>query len=437
METSTQIERYKQLTKYTDQTATFNTCLLLIAWIMTGYASVLAALIYSLVSVFPPLINLFFTIKVPTKVGGENLPLKGGDNEVLTGFIHVLFIASSAVFLMFNGVSALINGNAIPFDYLAIVIMIFANIVIIVSVLLQCYFFKKAKSVSNKANLLNYRASLIINMTVLFVILLKYFGWNWVDGVLAIIVSFYISHRAWKEGSVILGDFIPSSDFGVVSDEVKEILNKRLGLLKIRVGTINESPIKGLYEVVTDKENIYYISENGQFLVNGDIYNIDNEIKKLKNSELDALCEHKGDNHLSQISTFEKDMIVYKADVEKHIIIVFIDVSCSSCKKLHADIPNYNKAGITVCYLAFPRGGKNSDAYSKMVSIWCSDEPKVAMDREMENYPIPLLSYSNTVIEQYNLGIALGNAGTPTLFLNNGVILPGYLPVNLLLKALQ
>ena len=55
----------------------------------------------------------------------------------------------------------------------------------------------------------------------------------------------------------------------------------------------------------------------------------------------------------------------------------------------------------------------------------------------MENYPIPLLSYSNTVIEQYDLGIALGNAGTPTLFLNNGVILSGYLPVNLLLKALQ
>ena len=437
METSTQIERYKQLTKHTDQAAILNTCLLLIAWIMTGYASVLAALIYSLVSIFPPLINLLLTIKVPTKLGGEKRSFKGGDNEVLTGFIHVLFIASSAVFLMFSGISSLINGNEMPFDYIAVVIVFFVNIVIIVSVLLQFNVSKKTKSMSNKAGLLNYRVSLIINTTVLLVILLKYFDWNWADGVFAIIVSFYISHQAWKEGEGILGDFIPSSELVFFSDDVKEILNKRLALLKIRVGTINESPIKGLYEVVSDKGDIYYISENGQFLVNGDIYNIDYEIKKLKNSEPEALCDNEGDQHLSQISKFEKDMIVYKADVEKHIIIVFIDVSCSSCKKLHADIPNYNKAGITICYLAFPLGGKASDAYCKMVSIWCSDEPKVAMDREMGDYPIPLLSYSNTVIEQYNLGIALGNAGTPTLFLNNGVILSGYLPVNLLLKALQ
>ena len=50
-------------------------------------------------------------------------------------------------------------------------------------------------------------------------------------------------------------------------------------------------------------------------------------------------------------------MIVYKAPNEKHSITVFTDISCGYCRKLHRELNDLLDAGITVKYLAFPRGG--------------------------------------------------------------------------------
>ena len=53
-------------------------------------------------------------------------------------------------------------------------------------------------------------------------------------------------------------------------------------------------------------------------------------------------------------------MIVYPAKNEKHVVTVFIDISCHYCHLLHQQIKEYNELGITVRYLAFPRAGLNS-----------------------------------------------------------------------------
>jgi len=235
---------------------------------------------------------------------------------------------------------------------------------------------------------------------------------------------------------IFMGLFISSNSYAAVSQEVSDLLTKKLSALNVKVQAINESPVKGLYEVVSDGA-VYYISENGQHLINGNIYDIDNGMENLTTTKVEALRRDNTAKYFVKIKEFEKDMIVYKADNEKYVVTAFTDTSCPYCRKLHADIPDYNKAGITIRYLAFPRGGKNSNAYHKMVSIWCSDEPKVAMDREKSHRSIPSLSCDNTVIDQYNLGVSLGITGTPTLFLSNGTALPGYLPADRLLQVLQ
>ncbi|MDC9435736.1 thioredoxin fold domain-containing protein, partial [Clostridioides difficile] len=65
---------------------------------------------------------------------------------------------------------------------------------------------------------------------------------------------------------------------------------------------------------------------------------------------------------MSQLNALEKEMIVYKAPDEKHVITVFTDITCGYCHKLHEEMKDYNALGITVRYLAFPRQGLESQA---------------------------------------------------------------------------
>ena len=236
--------------------------------------------------------------------------------------------------------------------------------------------------------------------------------------------------------ALIVGLLISSSSFAAVSNEINESLIKKLESLKVDVDSISESPVKGLYEIVSQGA-IYYISENGQYLLNGDIFDLDNRMNNLTSTKVAEIRKANAAEHFVKIKDFEKDMIVYKADNEKYVVTAFTDTSCPYCQKLHAEIADYNKLGITIRYLAFPRGGERSNAYRKMVSIWCSDDPKSAMDDEKSNRSIKSLSCDNTVIDQYNLGVSLGITGTPTLFLEDGTAMPGYLPAENLLQAIE
>lgn len=245
-----------------------------------------------------------------------------------------------------------------------------------------------------------------------------------------------ISNLKKSVSALIVGIMLSSNSFAAVSKQVTEVLTQKLQSLKVEVQSINESPIKGLYEVVSEGA-IYYISENGQFLISGNIYDVDNAMLNLTSTKLDQIRRENTKEHFAKIKSFEKDMIIYKADNEKYVITVFTDITCAYCKKLHSEMADYNKLGITIRYLAFPRGGEKSNAYHNMVSIWCSDDPKSAMDDAKRGRGIKTMSCDNNVLEQYKLGIALGITGTPTMFLEDGTAMPGYLPAARLLEALQ
>ncbi|MFO1474620.1 MAG: thioredoxin fold domain-containing protein [Lysobacterales bacterium] len=65
----------------------------------------------------------------------------------------------------------------------------------------------------------------------------------------------------------------------------------------------------------------------------------------------------------------QSDRIVFRAPNAKHAVVVFTDVECGFCRKFHSQIADYNKAGITVEYMAFPRAGIGSPDYDTMVSV--------------------------------------------------------------------
>jgi thiol:disulfide interchange protein DsbC len=48
---------------------------------------------------------------------------------------------------------------------------------------------------------------------------------------------------------------------------------------------------------------------------------------------------------MKNLNALEKEMIVYKAPQEKHVITVFTDITCGYCHKLHEEMKDYNALG--------------------------------------------------------------------------------------------
>jgi len=76
-----------------------------------------------------------------------------------------------------------------------------------------------------------------------------------------------------------------------------------------------------------------------------------------------------------KIAQFRDSMIEYKADNEKYAVTVFTDITCGYCVRLHQEMKEYNKRGITVRYLAFPRQGPSGQVADNMAKIWCAADP--------------------------------------------------------------
>ncbi|HSG92514.1 MAG TPA: thioredoxin fold domain-containing protein, partial [Methylotenera sp.] len=99
----------------------------------------------------------------------------------------------------------------------------------------------------------------------------------------------------------------------------------------------------------------------------------------------------------------------------------------------------YNALGIGIRYMAFPRAGVESESAKKLVQVWCSKDPKQAMtdakaEREIKDATV---CKDNPVIAHFEIGQRLGVEGTPALFLENGQMLPGYVPPERLREILD
>jgi len=171
----------------------------LIAWIMTGSTSVLAALTDSLMDVTTSIINLL-AIRIALQPADDEHRFGHGKAESLAGLAQAAFISGSAMFLIFNGISALVNNRQIVATDVGIAVMLFSVLVTFSLVLFQSYIVKKTGSMAIKADSLHYRTDIALNGAVLLALVLAGLGWDWADGVFAMAVSIYILHGAWEIG---------------------------------------------------------------------------------------------------------------------------------------------------------------------------------------------------------------------------------------------
>jgi len=192
---------------------------------------------------------------------------------------------------------------------------------------------------------------------------------------------------------------------------------------------IGPSPIPGLYEVVYGP-NVVYVTGDGRFMVQGDVV----DLKTRSN-----LTEKKRDEaRVGALETLGEDsMIVYGPADAKHTVTVFTDIDCGYCQKLHREINTYSDQGIRIRYLSYPRSGIPSKSYDKATAVWCSADRNQALTDAKAGRSVNAEQCDNPVREHYVLGRMFAISGTPTLILENGTMVPGYVSAKSLREMIE
>lgn len=196
----------------------------------------------------------------------------------------------------------------------------------------------------------------------------------------------------------------------------------------VEVTQVRPSPLTGIYEVSLGPK-ILYMSEDGRFVFSGDLMDLQ-ERRNLSE-------ERRSEARLEAFARSGTDrMIEFGPKNPKHVMYVYTDVDCTYCRRFHQEIGVLNKAGIAVRYLAYPRAGIGSDSYKKAVSVWCAKDQQQALTDAKAGKKIKSANCDNPVAEHFAMGQAMGVRGTPTIILDNGEELGGYVPAKELIKLL-
>ncbi|WP_445768850.1 thioredoxin fold domain-containing protein [Rheinheimera sp.] len=230
----------------------------------------------------------------------------------------------------------------------------------------------------------------------------------------------------------------PSLSKSEVSLKLQQISSSHPQPLKVQ--DVEESPLPGFYQVITDK-GIIYASVDGKHLLSGTVHLFQPGMQDLTKQRL--LIERE-----KEINVLKGDFITYRAPQQKHEVIVFYDTTCGFCHKLHSEINQYLAQGITIHYAAFPRNGVydprtpgvKTEGYKLLQDIWCSEDSNknLAFNLASKGTSLPRKQCDTSIERQFNLGVKLGIEGTPAIVSMRGdVIVPGYAPAASLKQRLE
>jgi thiol:disulfide interchange protein DsbC len=195
-------------------------------------------------------------------------------------------------------------------------------------------------------------------------------------------------------------------------------------------GDLRAAPVPGLYEY-RQGADLVYVTADGRYGISGDIYRLADKqnLTEVRRREL----------RLALINAVpETSMVVFAPTATKYTVTVFTDVDCTYCRALHKQIAEYNRLGVKVRYMFFPRSGPDTESWSKAEQVWCSADRREALTKAKLGEALKAsATCPNPVAQQYALGRAIGLSGTPGIVTESGALLPGYAPPDILLQELQ
>jgi thiol:disulfide interchange protein DsbC len=214
-----------------------------------------------------------------------------------------------------------------------------------------------------------------------------------------------------------------------------EALEKNWGelLADNPITAVESAPIDGLWEVDAGAQ-VFYANEKGDKLIFGDILSLDPKMGYVNLTE-----KRRMGTRMNAIRSLNpEDMITYAAKKPKHDIYVFTDPDCGYCRKFHKERDELLENGISIHYLAMPRTPPGSPSYNKSVSIWCAaDRQKALTEAKRDTFKDDektCAAGEKIVATDVKLAREFGAQGTPTIILDTGEVVPGYVPAEQIIE---
>lgn len=201
--------------------------------------------------------------------------------------------------------------------------------------------------------------------------------------------------------------------------------------------------LDGFYEVNVQGQDLI-ITPNYRYAILGDLF----DLQEMRNISEETRNSQRGEVAERVISGLDKDgmVIVDLADGVEHIgdMYVFTDPTCPYCHRVHAEIEEYQEAGVKVHYIPYPRSGvsNNGRDFQQLSNILCADDQVAAMTAYKESgdtsaYDGQGEACEDQVAAGYRAGQQIGVSGTPFIYLSTGDAIPGYNPASQIIQRFQ
>jgi thiol:disulfide interchange protein DsbC len=189
----------------------------------------------------------------------------------------------------------------------------------------------------------------------------------------------------------------------------------------VRAEDLRPSPIAGVYELSRGAD-IAYVSSDAKYAISGDLIDLARNDNLTETRRRDVRAKLIG-------AIPESEMVVFGPRDPKYTVTVFTDVDCAYCRQLHSQIADYNRLGIRVRYLFYPRTGPNTESWTKAEEVWCSSNRNEALTLAKRGAALQAKACpNNPVARHYALGRDFGLQGTPAIVLADGELIGGYMP---------
>jgi thiol:disulfide interchange protein DsbC len=186
------------------------------------------------------------------------------------------------------------------------------------------------------------------------------------------------------------------------------------------IQSVQPVPQSDLLEFVVDHA-VVYVSRDGRYVINGAVHDTHRGVElaesRRQGVRRDLLADAPRDERM-----------LYGSSEAAHRVVVFTDIDCGYCRRMHQQIPEYNALGIAIDYRFMPRAGLGSHSHRKASFAWCAEEPRKALDTAMAGEEPAGAVCDDPVAEDFELARRLRLNGTPMIITESGELIPTYLP---------
>lgn len=225
----------------------------------------------------------------------------------------------------------------------------------------------------------------------------------------------------------------PTAQSKAPEDVIKSItekLQQTYGQQKLKVQSVQSTPVAGLFEVVVSGNQVVYTDANADYMFVGDLIDVKNQ-KSLTE-------ERSADLSKVDYASLPFNMAIKEVRGNGKLkVAVFSDPDCPFCKRLEGEFEQMTD--ITIYSFLMPITSLHPQANQKAIQIWCQKDRTAAWTKWMRKGEAPahVPECDNPVAQTTSLGEQLGFTGTPAIIFPNGKVQAGYSPKAQLQQAIE